>query len=143
MDPGRAPEGIGKAHVTDQLAYFERHLWSAAASSRFPSPEQTKISPMPTDDGRWFHDRQGVHDARRDPIEAGKNQTIEIIEDEPLRRFSSQHIELVAERHDLRLERGSRAEEPDDHPPDQFEHIPHEPEHRSIRGFALAGLSLR
>ena len=23
---------------------------------------------MPTDDGRWFHDRQGVHDARRNPI---------------------------------------------------------------------------
>ena len=30
VDPGRAPEGIGKAHVTDQLAYFERDLWSAA-----------------------------------------------------------------------------------------------------------------
>jgi hypothetical protein len=23
VDPGSAPEGIGKAHVTDQLAYFE------------------------------------------------------------------------------------------------------------------------
>ena len=27
VDPGRAPEGIGKAHVTDQLANFERNLW--------------------------------------------------------------------------------------------------------------------
>jgi hypothetical protein len=43
----------------------------------------------------------------RDPIEAGKNETIEIAKGGPLRRFSSQHIELVAQRHDLRLERGS------------------------------------
>jgi len=62
---------------------------------------------MPTDDGRWFHDRQGVHDARRNPIEAGKNQTIEIAKGEPFRRFSPQHIELLAQRHDLRLKRGS------------------------------------
>jgi len=104
MDPGRTPERVGEA---DELPDFECHLRSAAASSRFPSPEQTKTSTMPTDDGRWFHDRQGVHDARRNPIEAGKNQTIEIIEGEPLRRFSSQHIELVAQRHDLCLKRGS------------------------------------
>ena len=107
MDPGRAPEGIGQAHVADQLAYFERDLWPAAARSRFPSPEQTKTSTMPPDDGLRLDDRQGVHDAWRNPIEAGKNQTIEIIEGEPLRRFSSQHIELVAQRHDLRLKRGS------------------------------------
>jgi hypothetical protein len=46
---------------------------------------------------------QGIHNARRNPIEAGKNQTIEIAEGEPLRRFSSQHIELVAQRQNLRL----------------------------------------
>jgi hypothetical protein len=43
----------------------ERHLWSAAATSRLPSPERTKTSMMPTD-------------AQRNPIEAGKNLTIEI-----------------------------------------------------------------
>ncbi len=49
VDPGRAPEGIGKAHVTDQLADFERHLWPAAARSRLPSPEQAKTRAMPAD----------------------------------------------------------------------------------------------
>ena len=107
MDSGRAPEAIGQAHVADQLAYFERDLWPAAARSRFPSPEQTKTSTMPPNDGRRLHDRQGVHDARRNPIEAGENQTIEIIEGKPLRRFSSQHIELMAQRHDFHLKRGS------------------------------------
>ena len=68
LDPGAPQSGIGQAHVADQLANFERHLWSAAATSRFPSPEQAKPSTMPTDDGLWFHDRQGVHNARRNPI---------------------------------------------------------------------------
>lgn len=42
-----------------------------------------------------------------DDVEAGKNETIEIAKSEPLWRFSSQHNELVAQRHDLRLKRGS------------------------------------
>jgi hypothetical protein len=54
-----------------------------------------------------LHDHQGIHNARRKPIEAGKNQTIEIAESEPLRRFSSQHIKLVTKRQDLRFERSS------------------------------------
>ena len=60
---------------------------------------------MPTDNGLQLDDYQGIHNAWRNPIEAGKNQTIEIAEGEPLRRFSSQHIELVAQGQNLRLER--------------------------------------
>jgi hypothetical protein len=45
--------------------------------------------------------------AWRNPIEGGKNQTVEIAETQPLWRFSSLHIELVAQRQDLRLERSS------------------------------------
>jgi hypothetical protein len=92
---------------SNQLANFERDLWSANATPRLPSPDQTKTSTMPTDDGLEPHDRQGVHNARRKPIEGGKDQTNEIAESEPLGRFSSQHIELVAQRQDLRLKRSS------------------------------------
>ncbi|MGP0007216.1 MAG: hypothetical protein ACLPIG_00665, partial [Methylocella sp.] len=56
VDPGSAPEGIGKAHVMDQLAYIERHLRSAAASSRFPSPEQAKTRAMPADNSLRLYD---------------------------------------------------------------------------------------
>jgi hypothetical protein len=49
MDPGRAPQRIGQAHAANQKANFERHLWSAAATSRLPSPEQTKTRAMPAD----------------------------------------------------------------------------------------------
>src|ERR1035441_5635185 len=68
MNPGSAPERIGPAHVSNQLANFERDLWPAAATSRLPSPEQTKTGAMPTDDGLWLHNRQGVQNAGRDPI---------------------------------------------------------------------------
>ena len=107
MDPGSSPQWISQAHVADQLAYFERRLRSAAAASRLPSPEQTKTGTMPTDHGLWLHDRQGGHNARRNPVEAGENQTIEISECRPLRRLSSQNIELMAQRQDLRLKRSS------------------------------------
>ena len=32
-----------------------RHLWPAAATSRLPSPEQTKPGAMPTDNGLRLH----------------------------------------------------------------------------------------
>jgi hypothetical protein len=50
----------------------ERHLWSAAATSRLPSPEQAKTGTMPTDNRLRLDDHQGIHNARRDPIEAGE-----------------------------------------------------------------------
>jgi hypothetical protein len=107
MNPGSAPERIDQAHFSDQLAYFKRDLWSAEATSRLPSPEQSKTGSMPMDDGLWLNDRQSVQNARRKPIEGGEDQTIEIAESEPLRRISSQHIELVAQRQDLRFKRSS------------------------------------
>jgi hypothetical protein len=60
-------------------------------------------------------------------IERRKDQAIEIIKDNSLRRFSAEDIELLAERQDLRLQRSSRPEQPDDRPPDQFEDVCHAP----------------
>jgi hypothetical protein len=40
---------------------------------------------------------------------------------------------LVAQRHEFRLARSARPEEPDESAPNQFEQIPHEAEHRPIR----------
>jgi hypothetical protein len=60
---------------------------------------------------------------------ARENEPVEIAENNPLRRFSLQHNELVAK----------RQEKPGDQPPDQFGHIHHEAQHRPIRGFTLGG----
>jgi hypothetical protein len=88
---------------------------------------------MPANDRLRLDDRQGIQNTRREPIETGKNKTIESVEDKPLRRFPLQHTELVAEHKGLRLERGARAKEPDENAPNQFEQIPHK---RSIARFA-------
>ena len=104
VDPGSAPQRVGEAHVADQLADFDRHFWPAAARARLPSPEQAKPGPMPADDRLRLDDHQGVQNVGCDAIQARKNEAIKIAENKPLRRFSSQHIKLVAQRHNLCLE---------------------------------------
>jgi hypothetical protein len=66
-------------------------------------------------------------------LRLSKTKRSKIFEGDPLRRFSAQHIELVAQ------QRSSQPEEPGDYPPNQFEHTPHEREHGPIRGFMPAG----
>src|SRR5262245_37822021 len=140
MDPGRAPERIGEAYILpDQLADFEWHFWPAYSRARLPSPEQAKPGLVPADNRLRFDDHKGVQNVGCDPIEARQNEAIKIVEDKPLWRFSVQHIELVAERHILRLERNAGSEEPGEDAPDQFEQIPHEAKHRPIRDFTLGG----
>src|ERR1700730_1366774 len=75
MDPRSAPERVGKAHLADQSANFERDPWSAAARLRLPTPEQAQAGTMPTDDRPGFDNRQRTQNARRDGIEAGEDQT--------------------------------------------------------------------
>jgi len=67
MDPGAPHSGLARLMSRNQLANFERHLWSAAATSRLPSPEQAKTGTMPTDNRLRLDDQQGIHNARRDP----------------------------------------------------------------------------
>ena len=77
--PGRTPQRVGEAHFTDQPTHFERQLWSASARWRLLSPEQAKTRTVPADDRLRLDDHQGVHNARRNPIEADKNEAIEIL----------------------------------------------------------------
>jgi len=71
------------------------------------APEHAKTGTMPADNRLRLDNNQGIHNERRNPIEAGKDQTIEITESEPLQRFPFQDIELVAQGQYLRLERSS------------------------------------
>src|SRR5262245_55553824 len=112
VDPGSAPQRVGEAHVADQLVDFEWHFRSAYSRARLPSPEQAKPGPVPADNRLRLDDHQGVQNVGCNPIEARKNETIKIVEDDPLRHFSLQHIELVAKHQDLRLKRGSRPDVP-------------------------------
>jgi len=83
----RAPRWVDQAHIADQLADFQLDLRSAAARSRFPSPEQSKSAAMPADRRFRLHNRQCVHDTRCNLKEANENQAIEITESRALRNF--------------------------------------------------------
>ena len=54
MHPRCAQERVGKAHRTDQAAYFQRHRRPAPANSRFPRLIGSKPRSVPTDHGVWL-----------------------------------------------------------------------------------------
>src|SRR6267142_3829646 len=56
---------------------------------------------MPADHGLRPDDLQSVQHARCQPIQSGKYQTVDAGEGQSLRRFTSQHVELMTKRQDL------------------------------------------
>src|SRR5204863_4090707 len=127
MDAWCAPEWIGEAHLSDQPADFRRYARPSDSPTRFPAPERAEARSMPADNGLRLDDRDGIQDAWCDPIQADEDQTIEIAEDRTFARASTQHIQLMTQSQILRLNRGSRPKQPEEHPPDQLEQVPHGP----------------
>src|ERR1700704_994707 len=82
---------------------------------------------MPADHGLRPDDLQSVQHARCQPIQPRKYQTVDAGEGESLRRFASQHVELMTKRQDLCLQRRSRPEQSDQRQPNQAANISHQP----------------
>src|ERR1700726_4211175 len=82
---------------------------------------------MPADHGLRPDDLQSVQHAGRQPIQPGKYQTIDAGEGQSLRRFTSQHVELMTKRQNLCLQRRSRPEQSDQRQPNQAANISHQP----------------
>jgi hypothetical protein len=80
MHPRCAPEWVGKAHRTDQAAYFERHRRPAPANSQFPTPIGSKPRSVPTDHGVWVDDRRCVASDRKPPKQTDEYQPIDAAE---------------------------------------------------------------
>src|SRR6202048_2597944 len=82
---------------------------------------------MPGDHGLWPDDFQSVQQARGQPIQPGKDPPVDAPEGQSLRRFTSQHVELMTKRQDLCLQRRSRPEQSDQRQPNQAANISHQP----------------
>src|ERR1700687_2904960 len=82
---------------------------------------------MPADHGLRPDDLQSVQYARCQPIQPGKYQTVDAGKGQSLRRFTSQHVELMTKRQDLCLQRRSRPEQSDQRQPNQAANISHQP----------------
>src|SRR4051812_36036139 len=80
---------------------------------------------MPAQNRLRLDNPEGIQNTRRDPIQADENQTIEGAQDRPLRRTSVEYIQLMTQSQVLCPKRCSRSKQPDEHPPDQIEQVPH------------------
>src|ERR1700751_2912878 len=74
---------------------------------------------MPAGHGLLPGHLQSVQHARCLPIQPGKYQTVHAGEAKSLRRFTSQHVELMTKRQYLYLQRRSRPEQSDQRQPNQ------------------------
>jgi len=81
MDPRGSPQRVSDAHLTNELANLRRCPWSATTPSRFPAPPRSEASALPTDDRFRLEDFQRIQHFRNQPIEPGKNQSIDIADD--------------------------------------------------------------
>src|SRR5260370_39833836 len=125
VDPRCTPQWVGKAHVTDQLAYLRRHLWPSPEGSRFPAPIGSEPCPVPTDHGIRLDDRQRAANIGEQPIKADQYQSVDTADEKPFWRGPPQDVDLLAQHQDLRLKRPSRSEQPDKRPPGQSAKVPH------------------
>src|SRR5207244_6966167 len=112
--------------VTDQPAYLRQHLWPSPADSRFPAPIGSEPCPGPTHYGIRLDDRQRAANIGEQSIEADEYQSVDAADEKPFWRGPPQDIDLLAQHQDLRLERPSRSEHVDEHPPDQSAKVPHQ-----------------
>src|ERR1700736_1583503 len=97
VDARRSPQRVGNAHFADKLAYLLRYSWSATTMSRLPAPIRSETRAMPTDDDCIrLDDRQRIANARKKPIEANKNQSVEGAEGLFLRSGSPQNVYLLS-----------------------------------------------
>jgi hypothetical protein len=125
MNAGSAPERISEAHLTDQPPDFARHLRPATSPSGLPSPAGPKTGTVPAEDSFGLNDRECIENAWCDPIEQHEDQPIAYLERSPFRCASTQHIELLAQGQQLRLERGSRSEQIEERRGDQANEVAH------------------
>src|SRR3974390_3403559 len=88
---------------------------------RLPSPVKAKTRAVPADYSFWLNNRQGAQHVRCQTIQSGEYQPIELAECRPLRRFTSQDVQLMAQHQDLCLQRDPRLEKTDHHTADQSE----------------------
>lgn len=104
VDSGRAPQWVGNAHIPDQGPDFQGGFRSPCHRPGLPAPERPKSPPMPADHRLRLDNRQGIEGAGRQAIQPHKEQPISAAEDQPFRSFPTQHVELVAQGDDFRLQ---------------------------------------
>ena len=115
MNPWCAPERVLLRHPSNQAAHIGGDGRSPAASPTFPRPEQPEALPMPPDDGLRFHDHECRSPAAPGTRQPGPEPPVGSRNLQPSPSGSLEHLQLMAEREDLEVERGTRAHDSTEH----------------------------
>jgi hypothetical protein len=83
--------------------FFEGTVDSVRAIIQDIIPDQTKASPVPSDDGLWFDDDQSLAPSRLEPAERNPKHSI-LDSQSRARSFPLQYAQLLTESKDLKSE---------------------------------------
>src|SRR5262245_42846874 len=125
MDPRRAPQPVGPAHLSDQVTDLSGDRWAAASEPELPLPEGPETPPMPANHRLRADDRDGVHHARAEAIELDKVQPISIRQPQAPRCTPPQYVHLMAENQILSFEPPPRLHERHQPTQQQTDHSKH------------------
>jgi hypothetical protein len=125
MDSRCSPQRIGDAHLADQPANLQRHLWSTAAASRSPAPIQPETGAVPADHGIGSDNGKCLTHLGKQPADTSQYQPVNRRKSKSLGIGTPQHIDLLPQHQNLCLERCARPQQIDHRPKDQFAQIQH------------------
>jgi hypothetical protein len=110
MDARCVPEGIGDAHLANELANIGCGTRSAASGSRFPPPIGPKAGAMPADHSIRVDDLQGVENVRRQRVKTSEHHPVDTRESNTSRSLAAEHVQLVPKYQILGFQRCPRPE---------------------------------
>src|SRR5215472_6281419 len=111
MDPRCSPQGIGQAHLPNQLANFLAHPGPAESTApTFPGPIETESLVVPGDYRFGLHDEQRRAPLRPEAREPNPEQSVRRVQTKPAPLRPPEDSYLMTESQDLNLQRGASAE---------------------------------
>jgi hypothetical protein len=100
--PGSSP--------ADRPADLHRNFWPPTPRARLPAPIQSKVRPMPPDDGRRLDNRHSVQHRRKQAIQPYEEQSVRHRQPRLRGCALTQHALLMPQQHDLSFQPGLRLE---------------------------------
>ena len=95
VDPGRAPERVGAAHLPDQIPNLAIHCWPSG--SRTPSQKQAEALAVPLDDGGRLDQHHHLQTAWPQSVEQDPEQAVDREQPQPTRLLAAKNMQLMTQ----------------------------------------------
>src|SRR5437588_4893696 len=104
VNAGCSPQGVGLAHVPNQIANLPTHLGSSRSTPRFPCPVPNESSALPAEDSVRLNHLQTSPPAGPESIQHNPQQPVAVVEAQVTRGVLLENRQLVTKGEDLRLQ---------------------------------------